>query len=175
MGLREAYEAYGADALVALARGDSAGSAGPRATVNVLVDAAALRRGRVEAGERCEIPGIGPITAASARALASDAFLKAIAIDGADIKGVAHLGRSVPSRLRTALETRDPSCVVPGCDVRRGLEIDHWRVPFALGGRTELANLARVCRWHHYQKTHLGYRLRGGPGRWEWEHPPDDP
>ena len=37
-----------------------------------------------------------------------------------------------------------------------------------------LDNLARLCRWHHYQKSHLGYRYRGGPGTWTWI-PPDQP
>jgi hypothetical protein len=33
-------------------------------------------------------------------------------------------------------------------------------------------HLARLCAWHHYQKTNLGYRLHGQPGTWTW-HPPD--
>ncbi|MGH9001365.1 MAG: DUF222 domain-containing protein [Acidimicrobiia bacterium] len=48
------------------------------------------------------------------------------------------------ARLRTALEARDPTCVVPGCDVRQGLEIDHV-VPITDGGNPCLANLARLC------------------------------
>src|SRR5205814_5984393 len=74
-----------------------------------------------------------------------------------------------------------PVCVVPGCHTRDGLEIDHI-VPFAEGGATCLANLCRLCRWHHYLKTHQGCRVTGGPGDWRWElpephghSPPDDP
>lgn len=117
-----------ADALVELA----AHEGGPAAMVHVRVDHTALVRGFTEEGEVCEVPGIGPIPVAAARRLADDAILKVLLTDGADIAAVAHLGRTIPARLRTALEARDPVCVVPGCDVRRGLEIDHL-VPRAEG------------------------------------------
>ncbi len=92
---------------------------------------------------------------------------------GADVTAVTHIGRTIPARIRTALQIRDPVCVVPRCDRRRGLEIDHYRVAYVDGGPSMLDNLARICGWHHYQKTHLGYRLSGGPGRWKWEKPSD--
>src|SRR5207302_996436 len=81
--------------------------------------------------------------------LGSDATVHAVLTDGVDVTAVAHLGRTIPAHLRTALAERDPVCCVPGCDVRRGLEIDH-RIPYAEGGPTSLANLARMCGWHHY-------------------------
>lgn len=118
----------------------------------------------------CEIPGIGPIPVATARALANDAFLAAILTDGIDIKAVAHLGRNITAALRTALIARDPKCVVPGCEERQRLQIDHI-VPVEDNGETRLDNLARLCIWHHYLKTHQGYRLVGQPEKWEWKHP----
>jgi len=170
-GLRESSEAYAADALVELAR--EGGSSGPRAMVHVVVDQQILASGRTRADRRCEIRGIGPIPAATARALAEDAIIKKIAMNGSDVVSVEHRGRTIPARVRTALEVRDPVCVVPECDVRRGLEIDHYRIAYADGGPTRLDNLARLCGWHHHQKTHLGYRLSGGPGAWKWETPND--
>ena len=176
-GRREPYQAYLADALVAMAREARAGSgttrAVPRASIHVRVDHTAFRRGHVEAGETCEIPGIGPIPVATARALAADAVISAVVTDGVDVKAVAHLGRTIPAHVRTALVARDPVCVVPGCHTRDGLEIDHI-VAFAEGGATCLANLCRLCRWHHYLKTHQGGRLTGGPGAWSWELPVDE-
>ena len=83
---------------------------------------------------------------------------------------LAHLRRSIPAHVRTALIARDPVCVVPGCHTRDGLEIDHI-VAFADGGVTGLSNLCRMCRWHHSLKTHQGYLLTGGPGDWGWEPP----
>lgn len=168
-GRRESPAAYRADALVELASG--AGASGPRAMVHVLIDHRALNSGTTRSKHRCEIPGVGRIPVATARALAGDAFVKAVITKGVDIKAVAHLGRNIPARIRTALELRDPECVVPGCDDRLGLEIDHYRIPWASGGPTQLDNLARLCRWHHYAKTHLGYRLTGAPGKWRWETP----
>jgi hypothetical protein len=166
----ESYEAHRADALVDLIC-SSDESQGPSATVHVVVDYEALVRGDVGAGERCEIPGVGPIPVSLARQLADDAFLKVLVTKGVDIQAVAHGGRTIPAHLRTALEVRDPKCIVPRCEVRRGLEIDH-RESFSRTRLTSLENTARLCRWHHYQKTFLGYSYRGGPGTWQWI-PPD--
>jgi hypothetical protein len=52
-----------------------------------------------------------------------------------------------------------------------GLEHDHWVKDFAQGGLTALDNLARICKWHHRQRTHDGYALRKGHKGWEWIPP----
>jgi hypothetical protein len=166
-GLRERPEAHAADALVSLA---DAGTPGPRAVVHVHVDESAWKRGRTRDWEMCRVAGIGPVSVAAARRLAEDGIVKAVLVDGADVRAVAHLGRTIPARLRTALEARDVTCVVPGCDAHEALEIDHI-VPLAEGGPTRLDNLARLCRWHHSLKTHRRWQLGGGPGRWEWFRP----
>lgn len=140
---------------------------GPSAMVHVRVDHQALVRGRVRQGEICEIPGVGPIPVEVARQLAVDSILSVLVTDGVDVTAVAHAGRTIPAALRRALVERDPVCVVPGCEVGDGLEIDHVE-PFGEGGATCLANLVRLCRWHHYLKTFQGHRLvREGPA-WRW-------
>jgi hypothetical protein len=131
-------------------------------------------RGHAKEGEACEIPGIGPIPVGAARMLASDSILKVLLTKGAEIRTVAHLGRTIPAKIRTALEERDPTCVVPECDVRVGLQIDHIK-PLAEGGPTTMANLARECAWHHYLKTFHGYQLGGEPGAWTWTGPDPPP
>ena len=173
-GRREPTEAYAADALVAIADGASARSpdVGGRAVVHVRVDHSAFVRGRAEPGETCEIPGVGPIPVATARRFADDGIIHAIVTDGTDVTAVAHLGRTIPARLRTALVERDPQCAVPRCGGRLGLEIDHI-VPFAEGGSTTKDNLVRLCHWHHYLKTHHGYRIGGKPGQRTWSSPGD--
>ena len=148
-------------------------SKGPAAMVQVRVDHAALVRGHVEEGETCDIPGVGPIPVAAARALAADCILKVLVTKGVDVVAVAHAGRTIPAHVRSALEARDPVCVIPGCAERKGLEIDHV-VPFAEGGPTTLDNLVRACHFHHGLKTHHGWVLAGRPGAWTWD-PPDDP
>ena len=172
-GRRESSQAYAADALVELVTRSGNTTAGPKAMVHVLVDHEALKSGRARADQHCEIPGIGRIPVQTARALAEDSILKVLVSKGVDVRAVAHRGRTIPARIRTALEVRDPICVVPGCDKTEGLEIDHYRVSFADDGPTTLDNLARLCRWHHYQKTHLGCRLSGRPSEWRWETPSD--
>ena len=162
-GQREPTDAYAADALVGFASGESA----PKAVVHVEVDRAAFERGRVEPGERCVIRGVGPVPVAVARRMARNGMVKFIERDGVDVTRVAHIGRVIPAHLRTALEARDRTCVVPGCDMETGLEIDHI-VPLSEGGTTRLNNLARLCRFHHGEKTHRGWALGGRPGQWTW-------
>jgi hypothetical protein len=164
VGIPERREAYAADALVSLTE---ATAPRPRAIVHVHVDLAAWQRGHTLGEENCRIPGIGPVPVSAARRLASDGVVKAVLDEAADVRAVAHFGRTIPARLRTALESRDQACVVPGCDERESLEIDHI-IPLAEGGPTGLDNLARLCRYHHAMKTHRGWLLAGRPGAWRW-------
>jgi len=116
------------------ARPDSSSRAGRRGTshsVILRVDLAALRRGELEGNEVCEIPGVGPVPLAVARTLLGDVFLKLVITDGVDVQTVCHIGRHVSAFIDTALQERDPACVVPGCDVANFLERDHWREEFA--------------------------------------------
>jgi hypothetical protein len=72
---------------------------------------------------------------------------------------VAHLGRHPTAHQRGALEVRHPECVVGGCHVRVGLEIDHVE-PWSATRVTKLDRLARLCRFHHAQKTTASARAR---------------
>ena len=179
---KEPDAAYAADALVAMAKRSSCSPGdplrtGPEAVVHVRVDYAALVRGQANPGEICEVPGVGPIPVAAAQAFAADAFLKAVVMDGTDIRAVSHLGRSIPDRLKTALIERDPVCVVPGCCETEGLEFDHI-IPVERRGPTSLHNLGRLCQWHHYLKTYFGYVLGRMRGEWYFHGPngpPPDP
>jgi hypothetical protein len=162
---KEFPEAYAFDAIVRLA--DDAArvtelSDGRRApaTLVVRVDKSAFDRGATVDGEVCEIPGVGPIPVSVAQELSIDAFLKCLITDGTDVHAVSHPGRARPARLVTALMELQPECVVAGCHVDRHLEIDH-NFPVTLGGRTELANLNRLCRHHHGLKTRNDLRLVG--------------
>ncbi|MEI8337415.1 MAG: HNH endonuclease signature motif containing protein, partial [Actinomycetes bacterium] len=194
-GAHERPEAYGADALMALcekanhaASAPAAGASRTKTTrsnavMHIRVDIDALKRGHTEHGEICEIAGVGPIPVATATEYLGEAFLKLLVVDGVDIKTVAHMGRAIPATLRTAVEERDRVCQVPKCDMSVGLEIDHIK-PFAEGGPASFENLVRLCKRHHLQKTHDGYRLVErhpeptvseqqveSVSRWEWRMP----
>jgi hypothetical protein len=143
--------------------GDDPHSRTATASVIVRVDRDALVRGRAEPGEVCELDGHGPIPVPLATALAVDSFLCVVFTEAGDIRAVSHLGRTINQKLRTALVFRDRTCVVPGCAMPYGLEIDHVR-PMEFGGPTTLDNLALLCNHHHRLKTYEGWVLeRHGP------------
>ncbi|MGD0379162.1 MAG: DUF222 domain-containing protein [Acidimicrobiales bacterium] len=167
--------AYQADALVALVTGDrpaSGRSDSGRATVCIRVDGAALKRGFTKSGETCHIPGVGPVPVATVRRQLADAHVKILVRDGKDVTTVCHAGRTVTAHVQSALEERDPSCVVPGCDVALGLENHHWDVDYVTCKTTSLSGLARVCHWHHGLLSYGGYTLEGEPGSWVMRGPP---
>jgi hypothetical protein len=168
-GRREPRAAYAADALVALA---SEGPCKP-VEVRVTVDSAALARGHTESGERCEITGVGPLPVATARVLLDDAAVAVITRDGDDITAVSSPKRTIPTRVRRALEARYPTCAVSTCANDQFLEIDHI-VPLEDHGRTEIDNLWRLCSHHHRLKTYEGWRVVGRNGTRDLV-PPDDP
>jgi hypothetical protein len=171
-GWFESRESHTVDALIDLVRPGTAQPSGPGAVVHVVVDYDALVRGHTVAGETCEIPGIGPIPVTLAQQMSEDAILKVLVTHGVDVVTVAHAGYTIPAHLRSALDVRDPKCIVPHCDMTRNLQKDH-RNAYGRTRVTKLDDLAHLCRWHHYQKTFLGYTYRGGPGTWEWLPPAD--
>jgi hypothetical protein len=176
---RDSDAAVAADALVEMARCASSQPGDPlrptpSAVVHVRVDHAALERGHTERGEVCEVPGVGPVTVGWVQSLLPDAVVAALLVEDDEVLRVAHLGRFIPAKVRTALLERDRCCVVPGCSVDCDLEIDHIR-PIAAGGRSELVNLCRLCRFHHYLKTHHGWRISRAGKRWLWEGPHGPP
>jgi 5-methylcytosine-specific restriction endonuclease McrA len=190
-GQHEPREAHAADAVVSLICGDDGSGAEPadalsndalaasrvrvprsvKAVVNVVVSASALERGHTVAGEICTIPGVGPISVADATRLGLTGEVKVLQTQAADVTRVAHSGRTIPAKLRSALEYRDHTCVVPECNRRIGLEIDHV-IALSEGGLTTLGNLARLCRFHHDQKTHHGWVLSGPAGNRTWRRRP---
>jgi hypothetical protein len=146
----------------------------PRAHVQVRVGLESLRRGSIVEGEICEIPGVGPVSVQHARDLLGDALLDVIITDGVDVSTVVRPRRNIPTPLATAVMERDQYCVVPGCGKRLGLEKDHWQRPVKDDGEASYDNLVRLCKHHHYLRTHQGWVLSGGPGNWGFE-PPDQP
>jgi hypothetical protein len=149
-GEHEPLDAYAADALTELVLGD--GTAAVSTTLHVVVDHGALVRGETLPGERCEIPGVGPVSLGWARSLLGEAFVTAIIAKGKDIATVAHFGRHIPAELQTALIVGGRECEIDGCNHRGYLERDHVE-DHAKGGITALWNLIWLCYAHHRRKT----------------------
>jgi hypothetical protein len=154
----EPREAHAADALVAMTAGRGRGRT-TRADVVFVCLLDAYRRGHTHRDELCHVVGAGPVTVdVVKRAVAEDAFVKAVTTRGVEIATVAHFGRRMSAELRTALELGPgPSfdgavCVEEGCDRRHDLEWDHDD-PLANGGVTSYENLKPRCRPDHWAKT----------------------
>lgn len=168
-GDRETSEHYAADAFVSLVvpsresnEADSAGQHPPAATrragsvkasVHVVIDHQALLRGNALPGERCEIPGVGPVNVQWVREQLGSAFVTAIIGKGKDIRTVAHLGRYINAELRTALIASGRECDIEGCCVRGYLEVDHSEIDHAQRGPTAWWNLGWLCYQHHRFKS----------------------
>ncbi len=70
------------------------------------------------------------------------------------------------------LRARDQHCRFPGCRLPAvRCEVDHT-IDYALGGPTEVGNLAHLCQRHHSMKQFTAWRVRQlGGGVLEWTSP----
>ncbi len=78
-----------------------------------------------------------------------------------EVIGSGRSTRTISRRLRRALEHRDRTCAVPGCEATRGLHAHHIR-HWENGGETELHNLVLLCPFHH-RLHHRGVITITGP------------
>ncbi len=156
-GNTEPRECLAADALVKLVMGDGEGKAS-RADLVLVCDISAFQRGHSHPDEVCHVIGGGPVPVSVAQDLAQRAFIKAVLHDGEAITTVAHFGRHISAKLRTALGLGAPPlfdgavCGEEGCGRRYHLEWDH-RDPVAHLGPTSMDNLGPLCHPCHKEKT----------------------
>ncbi len=170
-GRREPRAAYLADAVANLILGG-----GPAKPIDARLDVsdAALERGHLVKGERCEVPGLGPIPVTTARRLLRDARVSLRVRDEHDrITHISSMTRTVPAKLRRWLEATYPVCGRQACENTRNLVIDHIH-PYALGGILDQDNAWRICTACDHLKQHCGWVVIGRPGAWDLV-PPDDP
>lgn len=159
----EPFAAYLADAYAAMLSGSGRGPT-TRPELVVLVDHAVVRRGwrDVRAGERCHIPGIGPVAPDVAKEIARDAFLTGVFFDGKELRHIKRWSRSVPKEVATALALGPPprfdgiACV--DCGKRFRPELDHVH-PMSLGGETSYSNTEYRCHACHEDKTERDRRV----------------
>jgi hypothetical protein len=145
-------------------RGDGAA---PHQVV-VHVDAGLLTGEQAEG--RCQLEGGMPLALSTARRLGCDCEVLALTErDGLPVD-VGRRRRTVPRRLRRALEWRDQTCRFPGCLVGSRRSDDHHLLPWYLGGATDLGNLLKLCRFHHTRVHECVYNIVDlGGGRLRFE------
>ena len=145
----------------------------PKPVVRARVDLAALRRGHTEPGETCEIPGVGPVPVKVARdVLGDDGLLELVVTDGVDVQTVVSATRHFPRALATAIDERDQTCKIGGCERSDHLERHHVE-EFAGGGPTSYANTGKVCPTHHDLLSYDGHTIEIHPdGTWRLRAPP---
>jgi hypothetical protein len=144
----------------------------PRYLALLRIDVAALRRGRVQGEELCEIAGIGPVPVSVAKEALGEAILKLVITTGVDVANLTHLGRGPTTAQKIALMWTNPLCSVQGCH-RRRIEYDHQK-PWAQTKHTRLDELDPLCGFHHDLKTRLHWALVPGTGKRPFV-PPDHP
>jgi len=152
-GPHESHEAYAADALSDIVLAEPSDRRASSVTTHVVIDHAVLVRGNALPGERCEIPGVGPVNVEWVRSILGEAFVTAVIKKGRDITTVAHFGRHIPVHLRTAMIVGGRECSTEGCDNRGYLEIDHAEVDFAAGGPAAWWNVDWKCSICHDRKS----------------------
>lgn len=140
-------------------------------TVNVTIDLPTLLGLAENPGQ---LAGYGPIPAAVARDLASDASWRRFVTDP-HTGTLLDYGREryePPQALKDFLIARDRTCRFPGC--RRSAllsDLDHAQ-SWESGGATSLENIGALCRRHHRLKTHDGWKIESFPdGSCTWTSP----
>jgi hypothetical protein len=158
---------------------------GHRPAIHVTVAASTL----LGCDERpAELDGYGPITAQTARRIASDqsGTWRRILTNPATGQ-VLDYGRKTyrpPANLADFVIARDRTCVFPSCTrPARACELDHGE-NWCSGGETCEHNLHPLCRRHHHTKHDAGWTVqRTDDGSYLWTdptghhytvHPPDD-
>jgi 5-methylcytosine-specific restriction endonuclease McrA len=125
----------------------------------VVLHVEAVGRGSGRAAGHLAGSGLG-VSAGTSRRLTCDAAVVRVEHDPWDgsVLDVGRRRRTVPPRLRLALEHRDGGqCRFPGCGCRYtdAHHIHHW----AESGETKLDNLVLLCRRHHRAVHEEGFRV----------------
>ncbi len=153
--------------------GSDLGSAGTRATVDVVIDIetlAANNNGNDQPGQinldriRAELAHGGPIAGPSLDRLLCDASFRALITDGPrTVLAYNRATPAIPPALRQAVRVRDRHCTFTGCD-RPWWWCDlHHITPRNRGGPTTAENLTLRCRFHHGCVHDRGWQLTRTP------------
>ena len=109
----------------------------------------------------CEVEGI-PVAGETVAAVRPNAKVREAVRDGAGTRTTRRPRTDLPADVERHVHRRDPHCRIPGCEVRRGLQIHHCRPVCDHGDSHNPHELAAVCPPHHrILEPHGPYRLVG--------------
>lgn len=122
------------------------------------------------------LSGYGPITPATARALAAGGIWRRLVTDPVtdQLLDLGHTRYRPSTGLADHVRARDRSCVRPGCAAPAAdCQLDHtqpWdHTDPGAGGATAPANLGPLCHRDHQTKTHGDFQLdQVAPGVFDW-------
>jgi Domain of unknown function (DUF222) len=120
---------------------------------------------------RCHIDDGPAISTDTLQMLACDSVISWMRHDSrGNVLDVGRRHREPPPALRRALRERDHCrCRFPGCHNRR-IDAHHVKA-WGKGGRTCLANLVSLCRYHHRLIHKHGYQIKVGSSGFEFYAP----
>jgi hypothetical protein len=163
-GDRRGIDQIRADIFLDLLNGSQVGDGNDHGVVDIRVDLTTLLQLDDQPGE---IPGWGPVIADVTRQLVRNTEKAEYRV------GITHENQLVdvittrrrPTKVQKRLvETRNPTCVFPGCRMpARQSDLDHQN-PWAVTHRTQTSGLEPLCRHHHRLKGRA-WKLETDPSR----------
>lgn len=136
---------------------------GAKAKVVVTIPLETLTSGLEEAaGEKgWAITGFSQaLSPTEVRVLGCDAqIIPAVLGSNSELLDLGHAKRLITPAQRLALHLRDGRCTFPGCTIPPAWCDGHHLIYWALGGPTDMGNLALLCRHHHtevHRRRHRG-------------------
>lgn len=162
-----------ADIFLDLLMGRSDQFEGKGSTIEIRVDLATLAELSDRPGD---LAGYGPVVADIARRVARErpraTWRYAATDDGGGLAAVGTTRRRPNIDQRRRVESRNSTCVFPGCRMPASqCDLDHI-VPWAKSNRTDTGELAPLCRHDHRLRHATGWDYRPIAGdRYEWISP----
>jgi hypothetical protein len=172
-GDRRGIDQIRADIFLDLLNGNQAGDGNDHGVVDIRVDLTTLLELDDKPGE---IPGWGPVISDITRQLVGDADKaewRTAIYDQDRLVDVITTKRRPNKTQKRVVETRNPTCVFPGCRMpARQSDLDHQN-PWAVTHRTHTSGLEPLCRHHHKLKSR-GWKIEKHPtkpGYYIWTSP----
>jgi hypothetical protein len=114
----------------------------------------------------------GTLAVEDALRLAAEAsLLPEILNDAGGILTYGNTRRLASAGMRKALFARDRGCTFPGCPRSAARSEIHHATDWALGGKTDIDNLAIACGYHNTEAPKMGWRTLMIDGIPHWQPP----